>query len=363
MSGRAAGLQGSAQAFRGFTMVELLIVIGIIAALIALLLPALSKAREAARTLKCAANLHAIGQGVAVYVVDFKGYLPASNTWKHMVITATTQTPTTPIYGTIHWSSLLYARKDLSDATTIYQSPVGWEMFQCPSLDGGGLPPANTYPGNSSLPNEASGVDPDTGQPVIDAQSPRLAYTLNEALCPRPFFVAGATAANSQIQRPYRFVRASSVQHSSGTILATELWGIQSVMEVVSLVDQQSLVSGARRPVSGFTAGLTGAENLWQLPYVPQYASLFPLIRVTSGFLNPDPSTTASASSASMTSLDWIGRNHGKRILDNTGFDIRKSNFLYLDGHVETKGIRDTLNPAFQWGDQFYSLTGGDVVQ
>jgi prepilin-type processing-associated H-X9-DG protein len=350
----------------GFTLVELLVVIGLIALLIGILLPALSRAREAANTVRCASNLRSIGQGIAVYVVDFRGVLPPSNTWKGLQILPTTQVPSTPLYGTIHWSSFLYSRRDLSNGTNIYHSTQGWEQFQCPSLLDGGLPPANTYPGNSILPNESSSIDPSTGEPAIDAQAPKLAYTVNEALCPRGFFVAGATVSGSQIQRPYRFVHASSVRNSSGTILATELWGIQSMMEVDSLVNpgQGVYVSAARRPVGGFTSpsGFIGAEMLWQLPNPPGYGWLFPMNRANVGNLSPDPSTNAAPGTTPITTLDWVGRNHGRKVLDNTGFDTRKSNFLYLDGHVETKGIRETFTP-FQWGDQFYSLTGGDNIQ
>lgn len=61
---------------RGFTLVELLVVIGIIALLIAMLMPALSKARDTANQVACASNMRQWGMAVHQYASASKGKFP-----------------------------------------------------------------------------------------------------------------------------------------------------------------------------------------------------------------------------------------------------------------------------------------------
>ena len=325
----------------GFTLVELLVVIGIIAILVGVLLPALARARQSSYAVKCAANLRSIGQGLLMYVSEQKGTFPAAYIYEGHKIEGNQQSPDSARDGYVHWSSYLYKKGRGPRDNTIFKHSTGWEPFQCPMIENGGLPPTNTV-----KENRDAGQNNDDGDNVIDQQAPRCAYTVNEAIMPRNKFVKGFQGA----LRVYQFVRASQIKKSAETILATEWNQDWRIVAESGRSSPDETVCKSHRPVHGFVATNLNMEmvgpDVFRNPPPPVGR------RALVSDLSPDP----RAGGAFNTRLDWVGRNHGTKKLE-AGFDTRKTNFLYVDGHVESKGIKETLQPRFEWGERFYSLS------
>lgn len=321
-----------------FTLVELLVVIGIIALLIGVLLPALYKAREASRTIKCAANLRSVGQGMAIYLATNKQIFPAAYIYKPQPGRTPSDQEPNPTLGYVHWSAFIYGSLPSGSAQ---------DAFTCASLQEGGLPPSNPKPGDE-IPGQTS--DPDTTAGNYDDQVRRCAYTINEAICPRNKF--NGTIRGVYNGGPYfnKYVSAARVRNSSEVILATEFWEDWRIIADPS----QPAVVKSHRPVSGYVSQT--------LPGIDLTASVAPVGSITHERVGVNAVPYPVPPGDDSNTLVFVGRNHGRR-KDAVKKNAPETNFLYVDGHVETKLIEETLQP-FQWGalDRIYSMPNARVA-
>lgn len=111
---------------RAFTLVELLVVVGIIALLVSILIPALSQAREAADKTLCATNLHGLSLANSLYANDYDGfYAPGASDMSGL----------SP--GLFRWHGYRATLNDPFDASQGPLSPyfLAGKMKQCPSYE------------------------------------------------------------------------------------------------------------------------------------------------------------------------------------------------------------------------------------
>lgn len=151
------------QEVRAFTLVELLVVVGIIGLLIAILLPTLIRARESTVRVSCAKNMQQIAAGMVMFLNDKKGVFPVPP-----VIGAPTP------HDALFWQS---ARRDeigfngLGPYLKI--TPKSLNLFRCPGdLEAGNREASGKYPFTFSFNDNMNGTGLNTVRKVSQVRNP-----------------------------------------------------------------------------------------------------------------------------------------------------------------------------------------------
>lgn len=329
---RARGARGA------FTLIELLVVVAIIALLISILLPSLSRARDSAKAVKCAANLRQVGQAVAGYLAENKTTYPAA--YQYLDEFGSIVFQATPPAGYSHWSYSLYQGGKVQD-----------EAFQCPSMERQGHP--RTNPGGSGKDwNIGEQID-DGGQigpnPITDRQAPRISYTANAAILPRNKWTVEMSAG----ARTNRYVRETELKGTAEIILAADF---NKSFKAVGEQQGSNILSKSHRPVNPFYHNSAGYNEYAASPSVGfRYT---PIGDATYGLKSQAQIEEASnlIGGSLGTELNAIGRHHPGE--DKLG---GSANFLFCDGHLERTTVLRTMELR-RWGERYYSLSGETIV-
>ena len=265
-----------------FTLVELLVVIGIIALLISILLPTLNNARRAAAQVKCASNMRQICGAMLMYINANKGHLPPS---------LARSNPTWP--DGWWWASELVKQKYIIAPNMLGPDGKGKffsreSVFRCPS-----------------------GIDPDDGKSASGGEWPTDIRNNGYSVEAVPPAKPGAIAIATWYQLNSRTTTSSAKLGGSG--VTPFLWmngtgndplAIQALMDDPAYQRNMSLIKKGSEMIMIVEAG----DKNWY-----------------------DSSTTKTA--AHPIKLPRLGARHGKRTGD--GLDAY-TNIAFFDGHVSS---------------------------
>jgi prepilin-type processing-associated H-X9-DG protein len=146
----AHALPSRRKAPTAFTLVELLVVIGIIALLVSMLLPALNRARAAAQSVKCGSNLRQMGIAMFNYATTFKGAILPHTPW----LAEAPNTYDRQAFGFLYWNGWIPA--DITRCPSDPLPPRAFYIF-------GPNPPGSTDGGKCGYMYNYFGLGPNYG--------------------------------------------------------------------------------------------------------------------------------------------------------------------------------------------------------
>lgn len=270
---------------RAFTLVELLVVIGIIALLISILLPTLGKARQAAFMTMCLSNLRVQGQAISLYVQYNKGLLPPSSTAD----------------GKQHIGSILAGQLGVGDGTIA--SAANADKFRTRAI---------------SL-CKAGFLVTGTGAAVVNQNN----YSAHPLLLPDmtlnyPANFPGIANPTTVVRRQYK---ASSIKNAADIVLLFD--GVQNTTTGNAKYDGRMIDNQRLSDTSNTNPGVT---------YLLSTANTDLNVSIDGGPNLDAPNETVDATTKVFGNIRW---RHGR---NNT------ANFLFADGHAEGRRYSSRTN-------------------